>query len=176
MAGGPVGTAALTSNTSAFFVPGMTYFSGSHIVSFVNQGNYLYTFKGQQTGLNAVGYIPTTLTGAQTIANQELMAESTNLPTPSNYAVWQLPAVTSKGVYDWSSINVNSLDHAWTQGRTFNADFTQELLPNLNVDFGWYRQEIHQTSDDPLGQEGANALQVDNKPVPNEWPGESLPR
>ncbi len=160
--GGPVGTAALTTATSPFFVPGMTFFSGSHIVSFVNQGSYLYSYKGQQTGLNAVGYIPTTLTPAQTLANQELMAQSTNLPTPTNYAVWQLPGVTDKSVYDYTKININSLDHAWTDGHTYNADFQQEILPNLNVDFGWFRQEIHQTSDDPLGQSTAAAIQVDN--------------
>ncbi|HVW20351.1 MAG TPA: TonB-dependent receptor plug domain-containing protein [Opitutaceae bacterium] len=168
VAGGPVGTAALTASTSPYFVPAMTFFSGGHIVSFIDQGSYLYTFKGQQTGLNSPNFIPTTLTPAQTVANQELMAESTTLPIPSGYAVWQLPGVVSKGIYDWSSINTNSINHAWTSADTYSAELQQELLPNLNLDLGWFRQELHQTSDDPLGQEQANGIYVDeNILLPN---------
>lgn len=168
VSGGPVGSAALTSSTSPYFVPGMTFFSSGHIVSFVDQGSYLYTFKGEQTSLNIPGFIPSTLTGAQIVANQELMAESTNLPTPAAYATWQIPAVVSKSIYDWSTINTNSLNHAWTAGKTYHADLQQEILPNLNLDVAWFRQELHQTSDDPLGQESGNGIYIDeNEYLPN---------
>jgi hypothetical protein len=168
IAGEPVGTAALTSTTSPLFVPGLTFFSTGHIVSFIDQGSYLYTFKGEQSSLAIPGYIPATLTGPQTIINQDLMAESTSLPVPSKYAVWQIPGVASKSIYDWSSINMNSLNHAWTTGKTYNLDVQQEILPGLNADVAWFRQELQQTSDDPLGQEAASGLYVDpNQYLPN---------
>jgi TonB-dependent Receptor Plug Domain len=171
VSGEPVGTAAVTSSTSPLFVPSMTFFSSGHVVSFIDQGSYLYTFKGEQNGLNIPGFVPTTLTGAQTEVNQRLMAESTALPTPSQYATWQIPAVVSKSIYDWSSINLNSIDHAWTTARTYHVDLQQEIVPNLNLDLAWFRQELHQTSDDPLGQEAASGMYVDlNQFLPNGAP------
>ena len=55
---------------------------------------------------------------AQALVNEERFVTSTNLPTPSHYATWYIPSVASKSIYDWSTININSLDNTATTART----------------------------------------------------------
>jgi outer membrane receptor protein involved in Fe transport len=174
--GSHVGSTYLSSTTSPLYVPNMGFFSGGHIISFVNQGQYLYTFKGTQTGLNIPNFIPatTSMTAAQYIINSSYgMAESQVAPITPHYATWQIPTVDSKNVYDWSTINIDSLNHATTSAKTYHVDLQQSIIDSetwgsLNFDFGWFRQELQQTSDDPLSQESGTTMAVDeNEYLPN---------
>src|SRR5207237_729233 len=51
--------------------------------------------------------------------------------------------------------------NAHTSARTYYLDLQQELLPNLNLDLGWFRQELKQFTDLPLSQSNATTLYVD---------------
>ncbi len=156
-----VGNAALTSSTSPFFVPGMTFFSAGHNIQFIDQGTLENFYRGQQTGIGS-NFDPTSFPiASQAIIAENRVTESTNLPTPSLYASYALPTVNSKQVYDWSTININSIDNNQTKAKTYHLDFQQELLPSLNFDFGWFRQELTQTQDSPLSQANATTLYVD---------------
>jgi hypothetical protein len=151
----------LTTSTSPYFVPGLTVLSASHRVEFIDQGNLENMFNGSQTGMSITGWVPTTFTPAQALVNEERMTTSTNLPTPSHYATWYIPSVVSKGIYDWSSININSLDNTATTARTYNLNYEQELLPILHLQVSWFRQEMTQLIDAPLAQANATQLYVD---------------
>ena len=133
---------ALTTSTSPYFVPGLTIVSAGHRVEFIDQGNLENMFNGSQTGMSITGWVPTTFTPAQALVNEERMTTSTNLPTPSHYATWYIPSVVSKSIYDWSTININSLDNTATTARTYNLNFEQELLPTLHLQVSWFRQEM----------------------------------
>jgi outer membrane receptor protein involved in Fe transport len=161
----------LTSTTSPYFVPSLTIESASHNVMFIDQGNLENFFRGSQTGLDITGWVPTKFTASQALVNEERMTLSTNLPTPSNYATWYLPGVVSKDIYDWSTININSLDNTTTAATTYNLNFQQQILSNLTFQASFFRQEIQQTQDAPESQANATTLAVDtNQYMPNGQP------
>jgi outer membrane receptor protein involved in Fe transport len=161
----------LTTSTSPNFVPSMTIASATHNYMFIDQGNLENFFRGSQTSLNIPGWVPTTLTAPQVLVNQERMTTSTSLPNPAHYQTWYLPGVVNKDIYDWSTININSLDNNWTQATTYNASFQQEILSNLNFQVAWFRQNLKQIQDSPLAQANATTLAVDtNAFLPNGAP------
>jgi len=151
---------ALTTTTSPYFVPGLTYES-AHNIMFIDQGTIENFYRAQQTSFSVSGFVPSTLTPAQALVNEEKVTWSVNLPFPAQYQVWQAPSITSKSIYDWSDININSIANATTSAKIYHLDFQQEIVPNLNFDFGWFRQEIHQLSDQPLSQANASTMYVD---------------
>ena len=152
----------LTTSTSPYFVPSMTIESATHNVMFINQGNVENFFRGSQTGLSITGWVPATaaMTASQLLVNEERMTLTTSLPAP-HYATWYLPGVVSKDIYDWSNININSLDNNWTQASTYNLGFQQEILSNLHLQVAWFRQELQQIQDSPLSQANATTMTVD---------------
>ena len=159
----PITQALLTTSTSPYFVPSLTFMSASHNTMFISQGNVENYYRGSQTGLNITGWVPATntMTASQLMVNQERMTLTTNLPNPTNYATWYFPGVTNKSVYDWSTINVNSLNYSRTAARTFNLSLEQEILPDLHAQVAWFRQELKQLQDGPLSQANATTLYVD---------------
>lgn len=171
----------LTTSTSPYFVPAITYVStGGHMVQGISpNGNTMPFFKTTQTGFTN-NVMPTTgATEQQMLVNQEQMTWSAPLPTPSHYQIWQAPSVSSKDVYDWSSINLNAMSRAHSYAKTYYLDFQQELLPNLNLDLGWFRQEFHELTDEPVSQANATTIYVDTNTKllngqPNPHLGESL--
>ena len=166
---------AITSTTSPYFVPAMTVESAGHRVMFIDQGNLENFFNGSQTGLNIVGWVPTKFTASQALVNEERMTMSTNLPTPSHYIAWQLPGVVSKDVYDWSTINIDSMNNTMTHATTYNLNFEQELWHDLTLQVSWFRQNVHQLQDAPNNQASASQLNVDtNQYMPNGQPNPHL--
>jgi outer membrane receptor protein involved in Fe transport len=166
-----VGNAALTSSTSPLFVPGMTFFSAGHTIEFIDQGNVENIFRGQQTGIGT-NFDPTAFPiASQAIIAENRLTESAGLPTPALYATYGLPTIVSKQIYDWSTINIDSVDNTYTKAKTYNVGLQQELLPNLNLDLGWFRQELQQTQDAPLSQSSATTMFVDtNATLPTGAP------
>jgi outer membrane receptor protein involved in Fe transport len=161
-----VGNGALTSPTSPLFVPSMTFFSSTHNIQFIDQGVLENFFHTQQSGIGPVGFDPTSFSNpAQAIIAEDRETESTGLPTPSLYATYAYPGIVSKSIYDWSTINMNSIDHTETGSKTYHLDLQQEILPNLNFDVGWFRQEIKQTQDSPLSQANATTMAIDTNAV-----------
>jgi hypothetical protein len=165
----------LTTSTSPNFVPSLTILNSGHDVMFVDQGTVQNFFKASQTAFSIPGYVPTKFTPSQALVNEERMTLSTNLPTPFAYISWQQPGVTNKSIYDWSNINVDSLDNTTTHGATYNLNFQQEILPNLTFQAAWFRQELQQSQDSPENQASATAINVDtNQFLPNGQPNPHL--
>lgn len=159
---------ALTTTTSPYFVPSLTYVASTHNVMFIDQGNLENFYRAQQTGFSIPGWVPTTLTPSQALVNQQRMVITTNLPNPAGYQTWYFPGVTSKSVYDWSTVNINSPNNTSTRALTYNVNLQQEILPNLNFQVSWFRQELDQIQDAPLAQANATTIYVDpNTTLPN---------
>ena len=148
---------------SPYFVPSLNYASTGHNFMFMNQGQMENFYRGQQTGFTVTGFVPpvASMTSQQLMLNQEKVTWSVPLPTPTGYQVWQYPSVTSKSIYDWSTVNLNPMAYEHTEAKTYYLDLQQELLPNLNLDVGWFRQELKQFSDSPLSQSNATTIYVD---------------
>ena len=157
----------LTTSTSPYFVPSLTYESATHDVMFVAGSNLENFFKASQTSMSVSGWVPSTFTSSQALVNEERMTLTTNLPTPALntttalYSTWYYPTVTSKGIYDWSTINIDSMDNTRTQATTYNLKVQQELLPHLNLEVSWFRQELQQLQDAPMNQAAVSTLFVD---------------
>ncbi|HEY3755458.1 MAG TPA: TonB-dependent receptor [Opitutaceae bacterium] len=174
VAGGPVGNTALTSTTSPFFVPGLTFGSATHNILFIDQGQTQAFFRGQQTGFSNTSYVPKTLSASQALVEEERLTTSTPMPQPTYlangnplYAVWQIPTVSSKSIYNWKTVNTESLDYTQTKAKTYNVDLQQALLPegtpwgNLNLDVAWFRQELTQFINSPESQAPATTMYID---------------
>jgi hypothetical protein len=163
--------ALINTSSSPYFVPSMVIASAVHNYMFVDQGNVENFFRGSQTGLNSPGWVPATvaaMTPAQRMINEERMTVSANLPNPAKYATWYNPGVISKDIYDWSTININSINNTSTQATTYNLSLDQEILSNLHFQVSWFRQELQQLQDAPLSQANATTLYIDtNQYLPN---------
>lgn len=169
----PITQANLTSSSSPYFVPSMTFLSTGHRTMFINQGKVLNFFNGGQQSFSVAGWVPAAAdrTDAQNMVYQSRLTLSTSLPTPAGYANWYQPGVTSKDIYDWSTININSLDNTTTKATTYTLKLNQEILPNLHLQVGWFRQALTQLQDAPLAQANATTLYVDtNAYLPNGQP------
>jgi outer membrane receptor protein involved in Fe transport len=159
--GEPVGTGQLTTLTSSLFAPGIA-FESNHLTEFYANGQQLYAFQPGQTLGSPNGGItpaqtPATYTAAGQIINQSAITQSTSLPipgvgsvgAPGGYAAWQQPAVSSMSIYNWQNgPNLLSSDYTQSRARTYHFDFQQEILPNLNADVAFFRQEFHDFEDD----------------------------
>jgi hypothetical protein len=77
------------------------------------------------------------------------------------YASYQVPTVTSKSIYDWSTVNTASMDNTTTQALTYNLNFEQVILPNLTFQLAFFRQELHQSIDSPSDQANTSQMFVD---------------
>jgi outer membrane receptor protein involved in Fe transport len=152
----------LTQSTSPYFVPTLTYAStGGHMVQGVNpDGTVTQFFKSTQTGFTN-NPLPTAATPQQLLVSQELLTLSTGAPNPAGYQIWQAPSVHSKDVYDWSTVNIDAMSKSHREAKTYYLDFQQELLPNLNLDLGWFRQEYKSFADQPVSQANATTIYVD---------------
>lgn len=158
----------MTVSTSPYFVPSLAYASSGHyIMGLDSTGTMDYFYKGQQSGYS-VQTIPSPMTASQALVNEQEFTESVNLPNPAAYQIWQPPSVTSDGIYNWQTINIDASSRMLTDAKTYYLDFQQEILPNLNFDAGWFRQEIWQWQDEPFSQANATTVYVDtNEYLPN---------
>ena len=168
----PITQALLTTTTSPYFVPSLTFLAANHRTMFISQGNVEYTFnagEGPGSGLNVAGWIPavTAMTNADKLLSEERLTLTAGLPAPRNsagafiYATWANTGVTSKSVYDWSNISINSLASTWTKAKTYNIKLEQQILKNLYVQLAWFRQDLRQLQDAPLSQANATTMYVD---------------
>lgn len=156
----------MTNSKGPYFVPTLSYAStGGHMVQGVSpNGTLTPFFKSTQSGFPST-INPNPVIGqasdAALLINEDQLTLSTGLPYPTGYAVWQAPSVDSKNVYDWSSINLDAMSKLHSTAKVYYLDLQQELLPNLNLDLGWFRQEYHGYSDSPLSQSNATTMYVD---------------
>lgn len=71
------------------------------------------------------------------------------------------PAVNDKSIYDWESVNINSMNFGTSDAQTYNIEFEQEIIDKLFVQVGWFYQEMDAVSNFVLGQQTGATLFVD---------------
>jgi hypothetical protein len=190
IAGTPTGTGQLSTITSTLFAPGIQYTS-NHQTEFYANGNFLYAFQPAQTiannGVNG-GQTPATYTAAGQLVRQSQITNSTNLPIPGvgtpgfpgGFASYEQPAVSDPNIYNWSDgPNILANDFNQSSARTYNIDIQQEILPNLNADFAFFRQEFHDVEDQMMNQHNPVTLDIDTNSyllngAPNPYVGSSF--
>jgi hypothetical protein len=60
--------------------------------------------------------------------------------------------LTDKSIYDWTKYNIQGSNYGTQDARTYNVELLQELLPNLNLSLGWFRQELKEYTHYGQGQ------------------------
>jgi hypothetical protein len=175
------GTSQLTTLTSPLFAPGIA-FTSNHITEFYSGGQFLYAYQPAQTiGNNGVngGQAPTVYTPAGQIVSQSMMTNSTNLPIPAGYASNEQPGVNNSAIYDYNhGPNTLANDFNRSKARTYHIEIQQEILPNLNADIAFFRQEFHDVEDQMMNQHNPLGIMVDTNAVllsgqPNPYVGTS---
>jgi outer membrane receptor protein involved in Fe transport len=198
VAGNPTGTGALTSITSPLFVPGIGG-AQSHFTEFYANGQFLYGFNTSQTlGSNFGGLIPaqvptTPLTASQALVRSEFITTSAQLPipgvgtpgAPGGYSSYLQPSAVNPNIYNaQTGPNIDGTDYTRAKARTYHFDLQQNILPNLDLDIGYFRQEYHDLEMDPdnqhsNGNPSENSLFVDTNAVllngaPNAYAGSTF--
>lgn len=81
---------------------------------------------------------------------------------------YRYPGVTDKSIYDWTSINLNSMNFGSAKNTNYNLELEQELPGKMFVSAGWFRQDYHSRSNYTLAQLNTATLYVDtNKYLPD---------
>lgn len=84
------------------------------------------------------------------------------------------PSVNQKSIYDWDSINILSGNHGDEEALIYNAELEHEILPNLHLQVGWYREDFKQRQHYYISQQtgvtlyvDTDSVRLDNTPNPN---------
>jgi outer membrane receptor protein involved in Fe transport len=174
-------SSALTSNTSPWYVPGIAYES-THNHMLIDQGAVLGFYQGSPQMSTLSRPTPPNLTAAQWDAYRVQWTISGGFVTPTPpastgataYATWYGLAITNPSLYDWTSTNAQSVNYGSMNANTYNVELQQQILPGLNLDLGWFRQELSEWDNYPLGQANqavrfyvdTNTVRVDGTPNP----------
>ncbi len=178
------GSGAFTSSTSAFYVPSFT--PETHNTIFVNNGQITsayFSSGGSGAGTNGSAAIPTATarTLQQWIAQNESMIITTQAPTPvptvagaTGYTTWYERGITNPALYDYTRDSVAASNYGASEAQNFHLEFNQRILSNLNMELGWFRQEIQQWDHYGVGQGNqleriqvdANSKMMDGTPNP----------
>lgn len=81
---------------------------------------------------------------------------------------YRYPSVTDKSIYDWTSVNINSMNFGVAKNKNYNVEIEQELPWNLYANAGWFRQDWSQRTNYTVAQLNVATLFVDtNKTLPD---------
>lgn len=84
---------------------------------------------------------------------------------------YRYPGVTDKSIYDWTEVNINSMNFGVAGSKNYNVEFEQELPWNLFFNAGWFRQDYKQRTNYTVAQLNVATLFVDtNVRLPNGAP------
>ncbi|MBS0664376.1 MAG: TonB-dependent receptor plug domain-containing protein [Verrucomicrobia bacterium] len=149
--GNPAITQAPTATVpNAQYIPGIQFgVTGSaRTAVYTNQGQVLYTTAVTGTPFTTL-VAPYTAynapaagsrTPAQWMVADRRLTSSIGPVAPAGYGGWIQPASTNKAIYDYEHINLLQMNYGDYDGRTYNVELQQEILPNLNFSAGWFRQ------------------------------------
>lgn len=83
-------------------------------------------------------------------------------------ASYRYPSVTDRSIYDWRSVNINSMNFGSASNTNYNLEFEQELPGDLFLSAGWFRQDFTQRTNYTVAQLNVSTLYVDtNKYLPD---------
>lgn len=81
---------------------------------------------------------------------------------------YRYPSVTDQSIYDWESINLNSMNFGSAKNKNYNIEIEQELPWDLHASGGWFRQDFAQRTNYTVAQLNVATLFVDtNKYLPD---------
>jgi hypothetical protein len=85
-------------------------------------------------------------------------------PSPSGITFAQ-PGVTDRSIYDWEKINIISGNFGRDEAEIYNIELEQEILPNLHLQLGWYREDFRSDVHYYISQQTGVTLYVDTDTV-----------
>jgi len=86
-------------------------------------------------------------------------------------AAYRYAGVTDRSIYDYKKINILQADYGSQKNKNYNVDFDQQILSDLFLSGGWFRQDFKQSSNYTIGQLNATAVRIDeNKYNPDGTP------
>ena len=75
---------------------------------------------------------------------------------------YRYPGVTDQSIYDWENVNILQMNFGHDKNKTYNVELEQEILPNLNLSAGWFRQDYNSNANYTVSQLNVATLFVDN--------------
>ena len=86
----------------------------------------------------------------------------------NNIIGYKYPGVTDQSIYDWTDVNINQMNFGHDKNQNFNLELEQEILSNLYLSAGWFRQDFNTTTNYTVAQLNVATLFVDtNKYLPD---------
>ena len=157
------GMGAFTSSTSATYIPGIT--GAGNLTIYAFNGDAVGFWPGSATsgaGVNGSTAVPsvTQRTAAQWILAGTARTQSREPQTPNppastgatSYSVWYTPAITDQSIYDWTKYNAAGSNYGTQTNKTYNFEWNQQLIPGMNLQLGWFRQELFEWDHYGMGQ------------------------
>ncbi len=81
---------------------------------------------------------------------------------------YKYPGVTDRSIYDWKNVNINQMNFGHDTNTNLNLEVEQEILDNLYLNAGWFRQNFHSVTNYTVAQLNVATLRVDtNKYLPD---------
>jgi outer membrane receptor protein involved in Fe transport len=78
------------------------------------------------------------------------------------YPLFREPGVTSKQIYNYQGINMLSANYTNDKAEIYNVELEQEIVDNLFLEVGWYREQLNRALDNStLAANAGLAIQVD---------------
>jgi hypothetical protein len=163
----PVGDSQLSSTTSAFFIPGIV-FPGRQRIRY-DDGRVVDAWVDSALSGGGATALPLSIyaapaagsrTAAQWIAASARYTTSAALPSPrppastgaTQWGNWYEVGVTDRSIYDWEKYNILGANYGTQNAKTYNVEFQQRILSNLDLQVGWFRQELDEHNHYGLGQ------------------------
>ncbi|MBI5690911.1 MAG: TonB-dependent receptor plug domain-containing protein [Verrucomicrobia bacterium] len=175
-----LGGNAMSTTTSPLFVPGIVPDDVARPVRMIDNGTVWGFFARQPqfyapAHTNPVTATPTAATLGWTqndprfLIADRLWTASGNLPTPTTtingrtytYGSWNWAGVSDKSIYDWTNYNTVQPNFSSTRAANYNLELEQQLLPNLYLNAGWFRQDIDDTSNLGIAQLQGATIGID---------------
>jgi len=171
------GTGTVTNTASALYAPGLQFPTLSRPIVQVAGGQpvaYFYAQPDRYRQVYGTASNPAANAAQYPASDSAVYADPANvhpydarwtfsnfLPAPAGIGSYRYPGVTDKSIYDYSSINTLQANHGRDKNTTINLEWEQEILPELNLSAGWFRQDFDSYSAYTISQLNAATLWVD---------------
>lgn len=177
--GTPANWVAGTASPNILFVPGMYQVNMGRSIMQIADGQLQNWF--QPTW--AYRYLTSWGTATNPAANPSLPAESTYQANATwadyysrtytssgawtaagngiNASSFKYPGVTNKAIYDYTKVNLNSMNFGTQNNKNYNFEIEQELPGDLYFNAGWFRQDFFQRTNYTVAQLNVATLFID---------------
>lgn len=169
-----------TPSNNALFVPGIGYGTVSRTIMQIQGGQlqgWFQPLNNQKyrtefgTAANPAATAPLFPTDAAIYANptwadyynRDYTASAgwTGLGNGIAGGSYKYPSVTNKAIYDWTKTNIAQMNFGRDKNANYNVEFEQEILSNLYLSGGWFRQDFDSVTNYTVAQLNVTTLFVD---------------